>query len=45
MAKVKIEIIPEIGTTATIKKEKKKKTSKEIEDVINIFGEEMIEIK
>jgi DNA polymerase-3 subunit gamma/tau len=43
--KGKIEVMPEIKATAPKANVKHKKTAKEIEDAINMFGEELIEIK
>jgi hypothetical protein len=43
--KKKIDILPEIDLTLTKKGERQKKKSKEIEEAINMFGEDLIEIK
>lgn len=43
--KIKIDIFPEIDNKASNKNIKYKKKSKEIEDAINMFGEDLIEIK
>lgn len=41
----KIEILPEIDISKVLRKSKNKKRSKEIETAINMFGEDLIEIK
>lgn len=41
----KIDILPEIISESKCKTGKKKKNSKEIEEAINMFGEDLIEIK
>jgi hypothetical protein len=43
--KKKINILPEIDMTLIKDKSKTKKKSKEIEEAINMFGEDLIEIK